>query len=105
MSDGDCETWALDDEGNHIPGTGMRWVGPERCEEEWIFGGQCVGEKGHEGPCWFYGETGSYNHWGDSEKLSGIIPPDHDEYPNPVDMQDQTYMGLGGWEYIEERTC
>lgn len=99
----DSETWAIDDDGEQIPGTGMKWVGPERCEEEFIFGGQCVREWGHEGTCWCYGESGSYHHWnGDDGEFAGMIPPGHDNYPNPVDMQDQTYNGLGGWEPIEE---
>lgn len=102
MKDISTETWALDDKGNKVPGTGLVWVGPERCEEKFFLGGRCVGPKDHPGHCWCYSETGCYNHWNGVDEYDGIIPPDHKDYPNPIDMIDQTYRGLGEWEVIEE---
>jgi len=105
IEDGDerCETWAIDDNGDQIPGTGSYWEGPERCEEEWLFGDTCIREVGHDGPCFCYDDHGSYCHWNHKDgELSGSIPAGHDEYPRPEDMHCKSAVGLGSWKEIEE---
>ena len=99
----DTETWAIDDDGEQIPGTGSRWVGPERCEQEHFMGGQCIHEWGHEGECHCYSDYGSLGHWnGGKGVLPGSIPPGHGEYTDPIDMHPWTDIGLGSWEAIED---
>ena len=98
---GDHETWAIDDEGNQIPGTGLRWVGPERCEEEWLFGGTCIREVGHDGPCFCYDDYGSYCHWNHKDdELSGSTPSGHEHHKSPGDTRHLTDIGQGKWEEI-----
>ena len=96
----DCETWALDDDFNEIPGTGMRWEGPERCEEEYVFGGQCIREWGHEGRCVCYDQYGSYCYWNGDEEFCGSVPAGHKDYVHPTDVE--TYISLGEWLPIRD---
>ena len=98
------ETWALDDNGDPIPGTGMRWEGPERCGEEVFMAGQCIGPEGHEGKHFCYNDTGCYC-WDDPDKTDGIAagqtPAGHEDWPHPVDVYEKTWVGLGGWHEID----
>ncbi len=100
---GRSETWAIDDEGEQIPGTGSYWEGPEQCEEEWIFDGQCQAEVGHDGPCWCYSGSGSLNQWNHKDdELTSMTPPGHENYIDPIDMAPRTHVALGSWKPIDD---
>lgn len=70
---------------------------PEQCPEQICMGWQCQGIKGHKDIHWSYREDGSLA-WSDNEQdpkhdlCSGLTPPGHSEYINPVDMTDKCYL-------------
>lgn len=100
------ETWAIDDEGNDVPGSGVRRVYAERCEDDGIHG-RCIGVKGHEGLHWRYSEYGSYCSWvGDDVKLedydiaSSMTPCGHPKYVPPTDREHEVHSRHDTFESI-----
>lgn len=103
------ESWAIDEEGRRIPGTGMRLEKAERCPSEFVYIRQCIGAKGHSGSHWCYSETGMYEQWWDEtsepapENVAASSTPDGNEnYVRPSERHDETYMGKSKWHPIED---
>jgi hypothetical protein len=102
------ETWALDDDGNEIAGSGFRRVYAERCDSEGLFG-RCIGVKGHEGLHWHYSEYGSYCSWvGDDVKLgefdvaASMTPCGHNDYVVPSEREHEVHSRHDRFEEISE---
>lgn len=69
----------------------------EQCPEEVFMADKCQGVKGHKGLHWCYKPDGSYA-WDDNDDdpqedgCSGSTPPDHKDYINPVDKQEDYWL-------------
>lgn len=101
------ETWALDENGNDVPGTGRRYLPADRCKSERL-GLRCVGVDGHDGRHWRYDELGWYSWWRNDatdepdEIAGGRTPPGHARYVHPSDRFAETHVAHGRCEAIKE---
>lgn len=64
----------------------MAW----RCTNEVPHVGQCQGVSGHEGRCWAFNKAGWFC-WMDTH-FSGMTPPNHQQYRDPVEMTEHHYL-------------
>lgn len=102
-----AETWAIDEDGTEIPGTGMRVVNAPQCPSHDMFGGRCIGVNGHGGSHWSYDSFGRYCQWWDGplnphDVASSQTPDDHDSYVRPKDRYPDTYVARTQWVPIED---
>ncbi len=102
------ETWAIDDQGNPVPGTGRRLAGAKRCKSEWQPSTRCVGVEGHEHEWHFcYDATGWLRRWRDHcensmDIAASLTPPGHENYRFPYEMEPETYLAHTQWVPIED---
>jgi len=106
------ETWAIDENGNEIPGTGYKIISAKRCPEHNVLSPhQCVGVEGHSGDHWCYDALGSYCWWINrieipevkpTDAVSGKTPYGHTSYVFPADREKDTYLAHTKYEKIED---
>lgn len=104
------ENWGIDEEGNHVPGTGYMVISAKRCQAEEIFGRRCIGVEGHEGSHWVYDDMGAYHQWWDKPckeepplNVAASTSPDGAKgYVRPSERYEETHIAHTRWEPIDD---